>query len=192
MNNKQVRNELLDLFEEITDRIGDGVYLRAMDLLNKLNVEPISESSSNTDDDSFVDYISFGIPPTFHHTQNYDNFTSTRDMQVNALMESLKTHDYTLVMSEINRYEATYIHSMCQQYDSWVEKVADKRRYIFNKITMKFVERTGPVGRGIVKNAMIHQFPDIYAVTPGSSAIVFRDLRMAIMFGEPSVGALGS
>lgn len=184
MNNKQVRNELLDLFEGITHCIKDGVYLRAMDLLNKLDVEPRSESS-DSDGDSFVDYISFGIPPTFHHTQGYDDYTSTRDMQINALMEILKTRDHALVMSEINRYEAAYIHRMCQRYDAWVEKVADNRRYIFNKITMKFVERTGPVGRVIVKNAMIHQFPDIYAIKPGTGTVVFRDLRMTIMYGQP-------
>ena len=100
----------------------------------------------------------------------------TEDPEVASTMLKLRTTDHRLVMTDINKYEAAFINSMCRSYDSWVLMVENKEEYIFNKLSMRFVKRKGTKGKSIENLCKLQQFPEIYAMSRRSGSIIFRNL----------------
>lgn len=202
MTNRQVREELLELFEGITDKIGDGIYLKAMNLLKVMDVEQNkvdAESGEEADieDLDFEDLGSERLSIDYEELQRVRNYqTLVRQAQdavydqntdIFTMIENLKTRDRALVMPVLSTNEVIHIKNQCDRYRArayrgyghWYNKYMDREGYIYSSQSKRFLKRSGPSGRALENTCRLQQFPSVYAM--GSHGrVVLRDYNAVV------------
>ncbi|KAH9259638.1 hypothetical protein BASA81_002060 [Batrachochytrium salamandrivorans] len=158
-DNQVVRNELLDIFEDLTDKMDDGTYLRAMNLLAKIEVEtrPIINISHELFE-AMLDRLD-GIGAPLGQRVIGENFLVTRP---------------DMIFSILNQEEREFLLHKFENDGRWRRIMNDGETYIFDKDTMRFVLRTARKGKQIEKRCKLEQFSDLYTVNPRTGRLVLR------------------
>ena len=197
MTNRQVREELLELFEGITDKIGDGVYLKAMNLLKVMDVEQNKVEAESGEEADIEDLDLERLSIDYEELQRVRNYqTLVRQAQdavydqntdIFTMIENLKTKDHTLVMPVLSTNEVIHIKNQCDRYRArayrsyghWYNKYMDIEGYIYSSQSKRFLKRSGPSGRILENMCKLQQFPSVYAM--GSHGrVVLRDYHAVV------------
>lgn len=191
MTNKQVREELLDLFEGITNDIEDGTYLKAMNLLQRMTVEETEEYVPNHIYTYAVGATSV-IPQTWTDAVARREAIYNHNTDIDVIAEYLKTRTHTLVFPVLTPEEVQFIKNKCDRYRTggsyhheyyaqgyWYSMYMNRETYIFNSQTRKFVNRKHALGKYIEKKCLLEQFPDIF-VLGNYGRVVHRDYAAAV------------
>ncbi|KAH9259032.1 hypothetical protein BASA81_002652 [Batrachochytrium salamandrivorans] len=157
MTNQSVRGELLDIFEDLTDKIDEGTYLRALNLLARIDVENHSLDTFET----FVQVMDRldGISEPLGSRVIGENFLVTRPDQIFPIL---------------NQEECEFLLRKFETDAHWRRLINNEETYIFNKETMRFVLRSSVRGKEIAKRCNLQQFPDLYTVNPRTGRLVIR------------------
>ncbi|KAH9253523.1 hypothetical protein BASA81_008570 [Batrachochytrium salamandrivorans] len=157
--NQSVRNELLDIFEDLTDIIDDGTYLRALNLLAKIDVDthPVIHVSHEDFDELFDRLDGIGRP------------LGSRVIGVNFLVTRPG-----LIFPILDQEQRDFLLHKFETNSAWRRLINKECAYIFDKENMRFVMRTSRKGKQVEKRCKLEQFPELYMVNPRTGRLVFR------------------
>ncbi|KAH9254004.1 hypothetical protein BASA81_008128 [Batrachochytrium salamandrivorans] len=158
MNNEAVRNKLLDIFEDLAETIEEGTYLKAMNLLGKMEIE--TRPVVNVPHHLFLEMLDRidGIGAPLGDRVIGENFLVTRP---------------NLIFPILTQEECDFLLHKFETDGRWSYLIDNEETYIFNKDTMRFALRKSTKGKQIEKRCKLEQFPELYTVNPrtGRSAI---------------------
>lgn len=163
MTNFSVRNELLDIFEDLSEKINEGTYLKAMNLLGRIKIEEQSRSY----------YVDGGLLETMwlNQTEHLEPLGSRVIGENYLVPRPGMTHPI------LNAEECAYLLHKFETDERWRKMINKEQDYIFNKETMRFVYRASPKGKEIIKRCTLQQFPDIYTVNPRTGKLAIRRIE---------------
>ncbi|KAH9261814.1 hypothetical protein BASA81_000470 [Batrachochytrium salamandrivorans] len=159
MTNQSVRDELLDIFEDLADRIDDGTYLKALNLLAKIEVE-----------NRPVINIPHGL---FEEMMHRLDGTGT-PLGDRVIGETFLVTRPGLIFPILNQEEREFLLHKFETDGRWSYLIDNEEMYIFNKETMRFVLRSSARGKEIIKRCNLQQFPDLYTVNPRTGRLAIR------------------
>lgn len=161
MTNQSIRNELLDIFEDLTEVIDDGTYLKAMNLLGriKLHNDPTINISPEIMQHLMDTLDGIEEPEPLGSRIIGENFLVTRPGMVFPILEA---------------DEKEYLTDKFQTSRFWQRLINNESNYIFNKETMRFVKRSSFKGREIIRKITVEQFPDLYMINPRNGRLVLK------------------
>ncbi|KAH9260274.1 hypothetical protein BASA81_001444 [Batrachochytrium salamandrivorans] len=157
MTNQSVRDELLDIFEDLTDKIDDGTYLRALNLLAKIEVGPIINISHELFDEMTHRLDGTGTP-----------------LGDRVIGETFLVTRPGLIFPILNQEEREFLLHKFETDGRWSYLIDNEETYIFNKETMRFVLRSSARGKEITKRCNLQQFPELYTVNPRTGRLAIR------------------
>ena len=173
MTNRIVRDELLDIFEEITDKINDVTYLRALNLLARIRVDEVATNYDYPTDESYLETMTQlmnrldGISEPLGNRVIGENFMVTDPL-------ILTSNDSELIFPLLNIEERLFLTQKFITNSRWRFMINNTSIYIFNHETMRFVMRSSMRGKSIIKRCYLQQFPHIYTINHRTGRLVFR------------------
>ena len=152
--NGQIRIELMDIFDDISSKIDDGTYLKAVNLLAKIETRTVV----NLKYSDFMDILD--AYPTRYG--------------LNIASEDFMVSRPGLVFPILTSEEKQFLIEKYMESNSWRFLINEEDTFILNQETMRFVSRSSRLGRRITKLCNIEQYPEMYTVNPRTGRLVLR------------------